>query len=355
MIKTIKDFDLKGKRVLMRVDFNLPLDEKGNILDDFRLKETIPTIEFALKKRAKLILATHLGRPQGKVISKLKLDKIQERLTEYLDLSVVKTPVCIGKEVERWTHQMAEGEVLLLENLRFYKEEEENDLNFAKKLAKLGDLFINEAFSSSHRGHASLVSIPKFLPSGIGLLFEKELKNLDKIIKNPQRPLVAIVGGKKVKDKAPLIEKLSQIGDFILIGWLIKNEIEKEKLKFSHPQKIISPKDGETEKGKYLDIGKRTISEFEKIIKKAKTIFWNGPLGKIEEKKFQKGSLKIAKAIEKSKAFSVVGGGETVEFLNSLNLLSSFSHVSTGGGAMLFYLARDNLPALSAIEKCTRF
>lgn len=343
-MKFLKDFNFKGKRVLVRCDFNVPLSENGQILDDFRIKETIPTIEYLIKKGAKVILMSHLGKPKGKVVENLKLDKIQEKLMEYLDLSIVKAKDCLGKEIEDWTNQMAEGEILLLENLRFHKEEEENDENFAKALAKLGDIYINDAFACCHRAHASIVGITKYLPSGAGLLLEKEIKFLEKITKNPKKPLISIFGGDDPDFKA--IEEISKNSDFILIGGLIEKMIREKNIKFKFPEKIIKPVDDVEGK----DIGPKTIEIFREKILKAKTIFWSGPLGKIEEERFQRGTKEIAKAIIESGAFSVIGGGETIEFINKLGWADKFSHVSTGGSALLSYLAGEKLPGIEALK-----
>lgn len=349
-MKSIRDFAVKGKRVLVRVDFNVPLDAQGNILDDFRIKETIPTIEYLIKKRAKIILLTHLGRPKGRVVRNLKLDRVQEKLMEYLDLSITKAPDCIGKIIEKYTQEMREGEILLLENLRFHQEEENRDLKFAKSLAKLGEIYINDAFGASHRAHTSIVLLPKYLPSGIGFLLEKEIENLNKLLKAPKRPMITIIGGKKVETKAKLIEKILKISDFLLIGTLIDKEIKEKKIKLEYPEKIIRPLDSIIDKRKKLDIGPKTIKVFKEKILKGRTIFWNGPLGKIEDEKYSKGTFEIVKAIIKSRGFLVAGGGETVEFLNRYNLIRKFSHVSTGGGAMLEFLSGKKLPGIEVLE-----
>jgi phosphoglycerate kinase len=343
-MKFLKDFNFKGKRVLVRCDFNVPLSENGEILDDFRIKETIPTIEYLIKKEAKVILMSHLGKPKGKFVENLKLDKIQERLSKYLNRPIAKAKDCIGKEIENKTKKMAEGEILLLENLRFHKEEEENDENFAQKLAKLGDIFINDAFACCHRAHASIVGITKYLPSGAGLLLEKEIKFLEKITKNPKKPLVSIFGGDDPDFKA--IEEISKNSDFVLIGGLVEKMIREKNIKFKFPEKIIKPVDDVEGK----DIGPKTIEIFKEKILKAKTIFWSGPLGKIEEERFQKGTKEIAKAIIESGAFSVVGGGETIEFINKLSWADKFGHLSTGGSALLSYLAGEKLPGIEALK-----
>jgi len=345
-MKTLGDFNFKGKKVLVRCDFNVPLDERGNILDDYRIQKTIPTIEYLIKEGAKVILMSHLGRPEGKVIESLRLTPIQDKLMEYLDLSITKANDCIGKEIEKWVGKMQPGEILLLENLRFHKEEEENEENFARELSKLGDIFINDAFGASHRNHASIIGIPKYLPSGAGFLLEKEIKVLSDLMKNPKKPLIAIIGGKKVEEKTGLINKISEIADFILISGLIKEEIEEKRISLKNPQKIIGPID----EIDHRDIGPKTVENFKEKIRLAKTVFWNGPLGKIETERFQKGTREITSAIIESQAFSVVGGGETVEFINKIGLTEKFNHLSTGGGAMLEFLAGEKLPGLVALN-----
>ena len=345
-MRALKDFNFKGKRVLVRCDFNVPLSDQGEILDDFRIKKTIPTIEYLIEKGAKIILTSHLGRPKGKVVEELRLTPIQNRLMEYLDVSITKAPDCIGPEIEKWTIEMEPGEILLLENLRFHKEEEENDENFAKELAGLADIYINDALGVSHRAHASIVGVAKYLSSGAGLLLEKEIKVLTGLMENPEKPLVAIIGGNKVETKVKLIDKTSEAVDFILIGGLIKKEIKEKNIQLKYPQKIIEPVN--EIKGK--DIDPQTINLFREKIALAKTVFWNGPLGMIEEERFSKGSEAIAQAIIESGAFSVVGGGEIIEFINKIGLIEKFNYVSTGGGAMLEFLSGEILPGLQAID-----
>jgi len=348
-MKTLKKFDFKNKRVLVRCDFNVPLSSEGLILDDFRIRETIPTVKYLISKKAKVILMSHLGRPEGKVVKKFTLGKVQKKLSYYLKIPVIKTKDCLGKEVEDIIKNMKAGEVLLLENLRFHKEEEKNDSDFAKSLARLGDIYINDAFGASHRAHASIAGIPKYLPSGIGLLLEKEINSLSRVIKNPKKPLVSIIGGAKVGTKTRFINKISNISDFVLIGGLIKKEILGKKLKIDSPEKIISQV--EPLKGIFeYDIGPKTVKIFKDKIRPSKTIFFGGVLGKIEEKRFAKGTEEVLKAIIKSKAFSVVGGGEMVEFVNKLGLSSKFDHVSTGGGAMLAFLSGEKLPGIEALK-----
>lgn len=346
-MKTLNDFDFKNKRVLVRCEFNVPLDEKGNISDDFRIVQTLPTINYLIEKGAKLLLMCHLGRPDGKIVKKLRLDPVAEKLSVLLGRPIKKLNDCVGAEVEEAIQKIQSGEVFLLENLRFYKEEEENDENFAKKLSKLGDIYINDAFGDSHRAHASIVGVPKYLPHGAGFLLEKEVKFLTKIMKNPKRPLVAIIGGKKIeKTKLNLINRFSGNGGWVLIGGLIKKGIKEKNIKLDEPQKVIEP----VEEVIGLDISQKTVNLFKEKIKKAKTIFWDGVLGKTEEKKFQAGSEAIARAIIASSAFSVVGGGETVEFINRLGLSGKFNHVSTGGGAMLDFISDGKLVGIEALK-----
>jgi phosphoglycerate kinase len=343
-MKKIDNLKLKSKKVLLRVDFNVPI-EKGRILDDYRIKVEIPTIKKLIAKRAKLILISHLGRPEGEFKEEFSLKPIKRILEKYLKKKILG-PFEIEKakmEIEK----MKEKDILLLENIRFYKGEIEGDESFAKNLAKMGDLFINDAFSVSHRDQASVTKIVNYLPSFAGPNLISEVKNLSKILKKPKRPLVVIVGGKKIEEKAKVVEKFSQIADFVLVGNLVANEIEKNKLKIKNKEKIIFP----VENGKALDIDPKTVEIFKEKIKMAKTLFWAGPLGKIEEKKYQKGTLEIAKEIGrlKKKLFSVVGGGDTIEFLNKFSLLKKFDFVSTGGGAMLEFLAGEKLPGLKVL------
>jgi len=346
MFKTLKDFNLIDKRVLIRCDFNVPIDENGEILDNFRIKKTLPTIKYFIGNKAKIILMSHLGNPGGKAAPELAMDKVAERISEYLDFPIAKAPDCIGPEVKSAADLLEPGQILLLENLRFHKEETENDPEFAKKLSFLGDIYVNDAFSVCHRNHASVAGIPEFLQGCAGFLLEKEITSLDKIIKNPEKPMVAIVGGTKVETKSKFIDKISQIADFVIISGLLKKEITEKNIRFEHADKIIGPS-GELGA---LDINDKSIKMFKERISGAKTILWNGPFGRFEDKEYEKGTLAIANSIIESKAFSVVGGGETVEFLQKKDMIDKFSHVSTGGGAMLAYLAGEKLPGLVALE-----
>ena len=338
-MKTICDVDVNEKRVLLRYDLNCPINEKGEITDDFRIRKVIPTIEYLLSKNAKVILMSHLDNPKGKVIEKLRLTNIQEKLFEYLDLSILKAPDCIGDNVRKMVEEMCPCEVLLLENLRFHKEEEENDNNFAKELASLGDIFVNDAFGASHRVHASIVGITKYLPSFAGILLGKEIKTLKNVLEKPKRPLVGIFGGVKIDTKLPIIKKFIDIADFVLIGGKIAEEIE-----FSNPKLIVA----ECEKHGF-DINKESIEKFKEIIKKAGTIVWNGPLGYFEKPEYEKGTKEIAIAITESKAFKLLGGGETLFAVSKYDLEDKVDFLSTGGGAMLEFLANEKLPGLDPI------
>jgi len=324
-MKILTDFNVKNKRVLVRCDFNVPLDNNGNILDDFRIKQVLPTIKYLIKNGAKIILMSHLDPENtGVADKKYNLDKVKERLENFL-----------GKD-----------KFILLENLRFHKEETEGNLKFAEELSKLGDIYINDAFSVCHRNHASIVGVPKYLPSGAGLLLAKEIESLNKFLENPEKPIVIIIGGKKVETKSKFINKISKVADCVIISGLIKKEVIEKKIEFESPEKIIGPADNLAAP----DIDEKTIKMFEEKILQAKTVLWNGPFGKFEEEKYAKGTLAIAEAIIKSKAFSVIGGGETVEFLEKQGIIDKFSHVSTGGGAMMAYLSGDELPGLKALK-----
>jgi len=360
-METLKDFNVKNKRVLVRCDFNTPLDERGNVLNDFRIKETLPTINYLMENNAKIILMSHLGDPEGKVVEILKLDKIKEKLEELLNLEIIKVDDCVGKDIEAQIYSMKPRDILLLENLRFHKEEEGNNLEFAKSLASLADLYVNDAFSVSHRNHASVAGITKFLPHCAGLLLEKEITILSQLQENPDKPLVAIIGGKKVETKSQIIDKISENADCVLVSGLIKREIVEKKLEFKYPEKIIGPIDvidadlkvinfNEAGDKQIPDIGPETIKLFRAEILKAKTVFWNGPFGSSEKEDFMNGTKEISKAIIESNAFSIIGGGETIEFINRAGLNDKFNHISTGGGAMLSFLSGEELPGLKALE-----
>ncbi len=348
--KKITDISVISKRVLVRCDFNVPMDEKGNISDDFRIKQTLPTIKYLMDDHSRIILMCHLGEPEGQVVPELRVNKIAERLSEYLNCSVLKADDCIGPEIESEANTLGAGEILLLENLRFHKEETDNNPEFAKKLSYLGDVYVNDAFGVCHRNNASITEVPEIMPHCAGFLLEKEITTLEKIMKEgpegAQKPMVAIIGGKKVETKAKFIDNISEVADYVIVSGLIAKEVAEKGIKFKYPEKIITPL-GQLDA---LDISKDSIKLFREKIMQAKTVLWNGPFGKFEERKYAKGSLAIAEAIIESGAFSVVGGGETVEFITKQGMIDKFSHVSTGGGAMLSFLSGDKLPGLEALK-----
>lgn len=354
-MNTLKDFSVVNKRILVRCDFNVPINEKGDILDDFRIRKTLPTIKYLIEQKAKVILMSHLGDPGGKIVAELKMDKVAEKLSEFLHMPIGKEDDCVGPAIEGETNALEAGHVMLLENLRFHKEETpqngsttagqvENE--FAKKLSYLGDIYINDAFGACHRNNASITGVPQYSHSGAGLLLEKEIIALNKIMYRPDKPMVAIIGGTKVETKAKFIDSISELADCVIVSGLIKKEIQEKNIQFKHPEKILGPEHSLDA----LDIDKETIKMFCEKILQAKTIIWNGPFGKFEDKKYMAGTLAIANAIIESNAYSVVGGGETVEFLNKHGMVQKFSHVSTGGGAMLSYLSGDKLPGIEALK-----
>lgn len=336
----IKNINTKGKRVILRVDFNI-LNEKGKIEDDYRIKRTLPTIKLLKKKGAKIIIISHLTEGKAKTL---------RPVAEYLKIDFI--PSVLGKNVEQKISKMRPGDVLMLENLRTDKREKNNDKNFAKQLSQLGDVFVNEAFSVLHRKHASVARLPKYLPSYMGLLFEKELKNLQHVFK-PKRPFFLILGGIKFKTKLGILQRFIKIADKIFIGGALTNNFFRLKKYLNNP-KIILPLDVKRKNGVILDCGPKTIKMLSKIIRESKFILWNGPLGDIEKKGFEKGTVAIARAIAQSKAKSIIGGGDTVAVIDKLGLIKKFSFVSTAGGAMLEFLAKGTLPGIEALNKSRR-
>lgn len=352
MFKSIKGYSVTDKRVLVRCDFNVPIDPSAGsgqnlrILDDFKIKQALPTIKYLIEQKAKIILMSHLDpESTGVADKKYTLDQVAGRLADMLNMSVEKEDDCVGVEVEEQSNKLASGKILLLENLRFYKEEKDNNVDFAKKLSYLGDIYVNDAFATCHRDAASITSVPKLLPSCAGFLLEKEIEAMSKILNGAEKPIVAVVGGKKVETKAKFIDNISKIADSVIVSGLIAKEVADRGIKFEFPEKIIIP----TGQLDALDINDESVKIICDKITGAKTVLWNGPFGKFENKEYEKGTLAIAKAIIDSKAFSVVGGGETIEFLNKKGIIDKFSWVSTGGGAMLAYLSGDKLPGLEAL------
>jgi len=388
---SVKDLDLKGKHVLMRVDFNVPIKDK-KVTDDIRIRAALPTINFVLDKGSSLVLISHLGRPKGKVVEDLRMDPVAKRLGELLSKKVVKLDDCVGDMVKTEVEKMKPGNIILLENVRFHKEEEANDENFAKELASLGDVFINDAFGTAHRAHSSTVGIARFLPAAAGLLMEKEIEVLSKILTKPESPFITILGGAKVSDKIGVIGNLLDKCESILIGGgmaytFLKAKgipvgdslVEEEKINETKnimeraPEKgckIYLPLDHlvaqEVREGveieivgedkispdfRALDIGPETIKLFGKVINEAQTIFWNGPMGVFEMKDFAWGTEEIARILASSKATTVVGGGDTIAALERVGLKDKMSYISTGGGASLEFMEGKSLPGIEALNE----
>lgn len=344
-MKSIRNVKIKNKTVLVRVDFDVAIDKNGRILDGFRIKESLPVINYLVKNKAKIILMSHLGRPNPNSKTdrkKFSLRPIARYIKDKFNVKIKFINDCAGDTVKKTIDNLKFGQVVLLENLRFHQEEEKNDLRFSEKLAELADIYINDAFGASHRAHASYVGVTKFLPSYAGFLLEKEIKILSKIIKNPQKPAVAIVGGVKLETKLPLIRLLAKKYDYVLVGGRIGLKLKTKN------KKIILPIDYRY-KNNY-DIGDKTILCFKEIIKKARTIVWNGPVGMFEDERFGKGTKEIVQAVVNSKAFKVAGGGDTIAMLNKYRLFNKMDFVSTGGGAMLEFLSGKKLPGIEALK-----
>jgi len=392
-IKYIDGMELKKKKVFIRADFNVPLDKNQNITDDIRIRETIPTIKYVLDKGGAVIAASHLGRPKGKVAPEFSLLPVQKRLSELLGKSVLFADDCIGNDAQSKALGLKPGEVLLLENLRFYAEEEKNDTAFAQKLARLADIYINDAFAVSHRAHASVEAITHFVQEcGAGFLMKKEITSFEKAMNNPQRPLVAIIGGAKVSGKLEMLENIIKKVDVILIGGgmaftflkaqglgvgksLVEDDlIETAKTILQQAQergvKIVLPSDCVAAREVKscvpyktlsvkeitpdlmgLDIGPATINEFGSVIKAAKTIVWNGPMGVFEIDEFSRGTFSVINQIAESHAMSMVGGGDTDAALHKSGKTDKMSFVSTAGGAFMEMLEGKVLPGIKALDK----
>ena len=386
-LKTLSQSKIKNKRVLLRCGFDVPFNKLGKIQDDERIKQSLPTLRYLIKNKAKVIIISHNGRPNGKKIKKLAMDEVAKRLGVLLKKKVIKLPDCCGKKVTDYISKMKPGQVVVLENLRFYKEEGKNMAKFAKALSELGEVYVNDAFANSHRQHASMVGIPKHLPSYAGFLVQKEVESLSRLMKKPKRPFVAVVGGAKISDKLGVILNLFNKVDALLLGGALANTILKAQ-KIQVGKSLIEPKmitklskldltdvrmripvdvmvmkkekgkekvytrpSGGVGKEEYIyDIGPDTITLFISILEKARQIVWAGPMGYFEDKRFSKGSYEIAKAIGKSKAYTVVGGGDTVDVLDDLKIKNKINFISTGGGAMLRFLQEGDLPALKLLK-----
>ena len=386
--KCIKDLDIKDKRVLIRVDFNVPLDEDLNITDDNRIRAALPTVEYALEKNAKVILMSHLGRPKGEVKEKMRLTPVAQRLSELLKKPVKKANDCIGQEVIDTANKMKLGEVLLLENLRFHIEETKNDPVFAKELSKLGDIFVNDAFGTCHRAHASTEGITHYLESVSGFLVEKEILYFEKINSSPEKPFVLILGGAKVSDKIPLIENMLSKVDTIIIGGAMAytflrvkgvaigssrfeeevSDVARAIIKkagnvklvlpvdhiacdhFENPKSIITTEGAAIKEGYMgIDIGPKSVDLFLSKIRNAGTIVWNGPMGMFEKDEFAEGTKRLVLGIADSSAISIIGGGDSAAAAKKFGVEKRVSHVSTGGGASLEYLEGKVLPGIAAL------
>jgi phosphoglycerate kinase len=389
MLKTVQNLNPKNKTVLLRVDFNVDLDKKGKIIDDFRMKASLPTINYLLENNNKVVILAHMGRPalagrpDGEFVKKFSLKPLAKHLQKLTKNKVIFLLDCIGHEVAQAISDAEKPSLILLENLRFYSGEEKGDVSFARNLAELGDVYIDDAFGAIHRAHASISILPRFLPSAAGFLLQKEIEVLSNILQKPKHPLCVIIGGIKMETKLPVIKNFLDKADHMLLGGGIANTIlslkgvgvGKSKIDSNAEDgtdevnitnvKIHLPLDAVASEGKkkricgigavrenefIYDIGPDTIKLYGKIIAKSKTIIWNGPMGFIEKRPFDKGTKELLKKIAHSKSFSVVGGGETLMILKKMKLASKISHVSTGGGAMLEFLAGKELPGIKVLE-----
>lgn len=346
-MKKIQNTDLKNKKVLLRADFNVEIDENGNAKEKFKIGATRETLQYIISNGAsKVGILSWLGRPEGKIVEKYSLAPLIDDIERELSVKIKFAKNCIGEEVTQKILELSDGEVLLLENVRFHEGEDKNDDFFAESIASNFDIFINDAFSACHRNVASVSGITKFLPSYAGLALQKEIENLDKILENPEKPAVAIIGGAKIETKLPLIKIFESKYERVLVGGMIANEAIDQNQSFS--EKVLLPIDFADEQRR--DIGEKTIEEFERVISEAKTIVWNGPMGKFEEKPFDTATRRILKAVTESNAFTLIGGGESVQVLEENDLMSKVSFVSTGGGAMLEYLSGNEMPGIESLK-----
>lgn len=388
--KSVQDIDVQGKRVLVRVDFNVPL-QAGAITDDGRIRAVLPTINYLLTQQAKVILTSHLGRPQGQVKEEFRLDPVAQRLGELLDKRVIKVDDCIGDQPKQAVDKMQPGDVLLLENVRFYEDEAKNDPNFAQELASMADIYVNDAFGAAHRAHASTVGVAQHLPSVAGLLMQRELEMQGKALENPKRPFVAIIGGAKISDKIGVIENLLHKVDTLIIGGGMANTflkaqgyqvgkslVEQDKVEFATqlikqadeseinfmlPVDVVAapsleqataaktiPVDAVPADYMILDIGSTTAQRFAGEIAKAGMVVWNGPMGVFEKDAFAKGTETLARAVAKSPAVSIIGGGDSAAAVKKIGVEDQISHVSTGGGASLKLLEGKELPGVAVLQ-----
>ncbi|WP_288843896.1 phosphoglycerate kinase [uncultured Megasphaera sp.] len=391
MKKTIRQLSVVNKKVFMRVDFNVPLDEQRHIIDDTRIQKTLPTIRYVLEQGGAVILASHLGRPKGKRLKEFSLQPVAERLSELLQQPVTMAPDCIGEATKELVSKMKSGDIVLLENLRFHAEEEKNDPDFAKQLAALGDIGVNDAFGCCHRAHASVSGIAAFLPMVAGLLLAKEIQFLGETVTNPGHPFAAIIGGAKISDKINVIDHLLDKVDVMIIGGgmantfllaqgyavgkslvemdkieLAKKLLQKAKQKNVHfllpvdvtvafnfandSEYVVTNLNDIPQTGMILDIGTRSQAIFAEALKDMKTIIWNGPMGVFEMPHFALGTQAVAKAVADASAVSIVGGGDSLAAINQMGLADAITHISTGGGASLEYLEGKALPGIIALQ-----
>ena len=391
-IVSVQDIKVAGKRVLVRVDFNVPLDEKnGVITDDSRIRAALPTIQYLIDEGAKVILCSHLGRPKGKVVEKLRLGVVAGRLSQILGRQVAVTTDSIGPDTEKATEKLGNGEVLLLENIRFHPEEEENDASFAQALARLADIYVDDAFGTTHRAHASIVGVTKHLPAVAGLLLEKELEALGSLLETPARPFVGLLGGAKISDKVAMIENIMGKVDYLLIGGgmaatflkaqsyeiglsLIEadmlgtaveltEEAARNGTRLLFPVDVVVADEIDTEAEviktvsienipphlRIVDIGPQTVGKFQGKLRQCKTVFWNGPMGICEIPQFAEGTKNMAKFLAGLDTATIIGGGSTAEMVNELGLTDKMTFVSTGGGASLRFLSGKTLPGVEAL------
>ncbi|MCB1107621.1 MAG: phosphoglycerate kinase [Chlamydiia bacterium] len=390
---SLRDLDIKGKKVLMRVDFNVPLNQSGEITDDTRIRASLPSIKYVLEQGGILILMSHLGRPKGKVDPQYSLRPVAQYLSDLLEEEVLLAPDCVGTDVEKIVKTLKPGEILLLENLRFHEGEEhpEEDLGFAKKLAALGDVYVDDAFAAAHRNHASIVDVTHYFPnaSAMGFLMEKEIASLSQIVLNPTHPFFAIIGGAKIGTKLGVLSALAQKIDGIFIGggmaftFLKAMGIEvgssicdnskladaraflqtcKEKeIKVHFPKdlvitndekiQIILTDDGIKQGWKGMDIGPQTVEEWTKLLNKGETIFWNGPMGVFEEPSFAHGTHRLAQNLANMSAKVIIGGGDSIAAVNQMKLEKKFTHLSSGGGASLEFIEFGHLPGIDHLTK----
>jgi phosphoglycerate kinase len=389
--KTVRDIDVRKKRVLLRVDFNIPINQDGAITDDTRIRACLPTIEYLVKQQARIILCSHLDRPGGKVVEELRLTPAARRLSELLNKPVEALHDCIGSQIESAVSRLRDGEIALLENLRFYPQEEANDPNFAQSLSRLADIYVDDAFGASHRAHASIAGVAQYLPAVSGFLLEKEVKTLTGLLKNPDKPFAAVIGGAKLSTKLGLLDNMISKVDCILIGGgmaatflksqgyvvgssavenrqienvlnvmskaksagvelvLPQDFLVAEKLEFGATTREVTM-DKVPEDWIIADIGHKTVEAFSGVLNKCKTVFWNGPLGVFEIAEFAEGTHSLAKVLTNLKATTIIGGGSTAEAVEEMGLTDKMSYVSTGGGASLELLQGKELIGVAVLQ-----